>query len=53
MFYQIGKGLSRMRVRDALRMVGLDPDAWTWMYNPRSGTLRVFQVSPRSVGSIG
>lgn len=42
MFYQIGKGLSRVRVREALRMAGLDPDAWTWLYNPRSGVLRVF-----------
>jgi hypothetical protein len=41
-FYQIGKGLSRVRVREALRMMGLDPDAWMWMYNARSGVLRVF-----------
>jgi len=41
-FYQIGKGLSRVRVREALRMMGLDADAWTWMYNARSGVLRVF-----------
>jgi hypothetical protein len=40
-FYQIGKGLSRVRVREALRVAGLNPDAWTWMYNPRSGVVRV------------
>lgn len=44
MFYQIGKGLPRVRVREALRMMGLDPDGWTWMYNARSGVLRVFWV---------
>jgi len=41
-FYQIGKGLSRVRVREALRMMGLDPDGWMWMYSARSGVLRVF-----------
>lgn len=41
-FYQIGKGLSRVRVREALRIMGLDPDAWMWMYNSRSGVLRLF-----------
>ena len=41
-FYQVGKGLSRVRVREAMRMMGLDPDAWMWMYNTRSGVLRVF-----------
>jgi len=41
-FYQIGKGLPRVRVREALRAMGLDPDAWMWMYNGRSGVLRIF-----------
>ena len=41
-FYQIGKGQSRVRVREAMRMMGLDPDAWMWMYNAQSGVLRVF-----------
>jgi len=41
-FYQVGKGLSRVRVREALRIMGLDPDGWMWMYNARSGVLRVF-----------
>ena len=40
-FYQIGKGLSRVRVREAMRAIGLDPDAWPWMYNPQTGVLRV------------
>jgi|RhiMethySRZTD1v2_1073278.scaffolds.fasta_scaffold42417_3 hypothetical protein len=40
-FYQIGKGLPRVRVREALRAMGLDPDAWMWMYNGRSGVLRI------------
>ena len=42
MSFQVGRGLARARVREALRMVGLDPDAWTWMYNARSGVVRVF-----------
>jgi hypothetical protein len=42
MFFQVGKGLSRVRVQEALHAVGLDPDAWTWMYNARSGVVRVF-----------
>lgn len=42
MFYQIGKGQSRVRVREAMRMMGLNPDAWMWMYNAQSGVLRVF-----------
>ena len=41
-FYQVGKGLSRVKVREALRAMGLDPDAWMWMYNGRSGVLRIF-----------
>ena len=41
-FYQIGKGLSRVRVQQTLRMMGLNPDAWTWMYNAQSGVVRVF-----------
>ena len=41
-FYQIGKGLYRVQVREALRAMGLDPDAWMWMYNSRSGVLRIF-----------
>jgi hypothetical protein len=41
-FYQIGKGQSRVRVREAMRMMGLDPDAWMWMYNAQSGVLRIF-----------
>jgi hypothetical protein len=41
-FYQIGKGRSRVRVREALHMMGLDPEGWMWMYNARSGVLRVF-----------
>ena len=41
-FYQIGKGLPRVRVRETLRAMGLDPDAWMWMYNGRSGVLRIF-----------
>ena len=40
-FYQIGKGLSRVRVREAMRAIGLDPDAWLWMYNARTGVLRI------------